>query len=394
MKKLWEGGKGEIDERVFRFTVGNDHTIDQRLLHYDVKGSEAHAKALAKIGILSQQELKEIRSVLKEITTQYEAGNIQLQAHDEDMHTFIEAKLTSRLGKTGGKIHTGRSRNDQVLTALRLFSRDELSQIIQQSKAWRDQLKVFQKKYQGVAMAGYTHMRKAMPSSISLWAESFRESIDDTIAFLTFVKNHVDQNPLGTGAGYGVPLPLDRELTTKELGFLKTQHNPIYAQNSRGKFESLILAALSQVLFDINKMASDLLLLSMPEFGIFEIPKAFCTGSSIMPQKNNPDCLELLRGRYHILAGEEWKIKSLIGNLISGYHRDIQLTKEVLVNGFTMTLESLKMITLIIKNLRVNKVQAKASLSKELFATQKVYELVAKGIPFRKAYSQVKKSLS
>lgn len=393
MKKLWEITGQKVDPKIIRFTVGEDCRIDQILLPYDIKGSQAHAKALARKKLLSEKELESILRVLEEIARDHTAGRIQLTIHDEDMHTFIENTLVRKLGEAGKKIHTGRSRNDQVLTAIRLFLREKTGALIQESKKLAGALESFEKKYGTIAMAGYTHTRKAMPTTVGMWAQGFADSISDTRVVLEFVGKAIDQSPLGTGAGYGIPIDLDREAIAKELGFAKVQQNPIYVQNSRGKFEALLLSVLSQVMLDINKLASDLIFFSMPEFGIFQIPESFCTGSSIMPQKKNPDVLELLRARYHLVLGEEFKLKSLIGNLISGYHRDFQLTKEIIVCALEMTLESQEMMTLLISQLRVDKKKAKQSLTPELFATERVYQLVQKGTPFREAYLQVKKEI-
>jgi len=241
MKKLWSEGTSETNSKVFHFTVGKDYLMDQLLLPYDLRGSQAHAKMLAKIGILSQSELDDMIQALAEIKEEYDKGNIQLTPDDEDMHSFIERALVEKLGNTGKKIHTGRSRNDQVLTALRLYYKDRVEKILQQSDHMTHALKTFIKKYGAIEIAGYTHMRKAMPSSIAMWAGAFWESMEDNKKVLEFVKDHIDQSPLGSGAGYGVPLKLDREFTAKELGFSKVQHNPIYIQNSRGKFESFLI---------------------------------------------------------------------------------------------------------------------------------------------------------
>ena len=225
-----------------------------------------------------------------------------------------------------------------------------------------------------------------MPSSISLWAESFIDSMKDNKNLLNHVYDLIDQSPLGTGAGYGLPIEIDRKMTAETLGFKKIQSNPIYAQNSRGKFESTILHGMSQVMFDLNKISSDLILFSMPEFGFFIIPAEFSTGSSIMPHKKNPDALELLRANYHKVISFQFQIKNIIANLISGYHRDFQLTKEPIINGFKITKESLNMMKFVIENLKVNPEKCKKAMTKEMFSTQEMYKLVEKGIPFRDAY--------
>ncbi len=244
----------------------------------------------------------------------------------------------------------------------------------------------FKVRYGFVEMPGYTHMRKAMPSSIALWIESFIESMNDNKKLLSCVAELVDQSPLGTGAGYGLPIEVDRKLTAKLLEFNKIQNNPIYVQNSRGKFESSILHALGQIMFDLNKMASDILLFSMSEFGYFELPSELCTGSSIMPHKKNPDALELIRAKYHQVISYEFEIKSITGNLVSGYNRDLQLTKEPVIKGIEITKSSLEIMKLIIEKLHVNEKNCKKAMTEELYTTKKAYCLVKKGIPFRDAY--------
>ena len=235
-------------------------------------------------------------------------------------------------------------------------------------------------------------MQKAMPSSIELWSNAFIDSMKDNLILIESTMKLINQNPLGTAAGYGVPIfNLDREYTAKELGFEKIQANSIYAQISRGKFESVIINTLSQIMFDLNKLATDLITFSMQEFKYFSLPIEFCTGSSIMPQKKNPDVLELLRAKYHIILGEEFKVKSLISNLISGYNRDLQLTKEPIIKSINITISSLKIATLIILKLKVNKIECEKAMTKELYATEDAYKLVLKGVPFREAYKEVSK---
>jgi len=234
-------------------------------------------------------------------------------------------------------------------------------------------------------------MQKAMPSSIDLWIEAFIDSMSDNKIMLKDMSKLIDQSPLGTGAGYGLPIKVDKQFTSEILGFKKVQNNPIYAQNSRGKFESSILHSLSMIMFDLNKIASDLILFSMQEFGFFELPDEICIGSSIMPQKKNPDVLELLRAKYHTILSYEFEIKNIISNLTSGYNRDLQLTKNPTIKGFEITKESLSVICLVIDKLKVNKENCKKAMTEELYATEKAYELVEKGIPFRDAYKKISK---
>lgn len=388
--KLWQK-KYKLNEKIEEFTVGNDYLLDKKLLKYDCLASIAHAKMLCKMGILTKDECSQLINALNEIIVLDNKGTFVINKEDEDCHTAIENYLVKKLGDVGKKIHTARSRNDQVLTALRMYYKEEIKEILKETEAFVKTLDGFKGKNSKIEIPGYTHMRKAMPSSVGLWAEAFIESMEDNKKLLMCALELVDQSPLGTGAGYGMPLKIDRKMTSDELGFKKVQNNPIYVQISRGKFESSIVHALTQVMFDLNKIASDLILFSMPEFGYFELPPEFCTGSSIMPQKKNPDVLELVRGKYHLVVGEEFKLKSISSNLISGYNRDMQLTKEPVMKSFEITKESLSVMNLVVGKLKVNAENCKKAMTKELFATEKVYELVKKGIPFREAYKQISK---
>jgi argininosuccinate lyase len=234
-------------------------------------------------------------------------------------------------------------------------------------------------------------MRKAMPSSIGLWADSFVESMNDNKTLMLSLYELIDQLPLGTGAGYGLPIKVDRIILAKLLNFRKIQANPIYVQNSRGKFESSILHTLSQIMFDLNKMSSDIILFSMPEFGYFELSTNLCTGSSIMPQKRNPDVLEIIRANYHQLIAYEFEVKNIVSNLISGYNRDLQLTKEPVINGFELTKNTLCIMKLVMEKVKVNSKKCKKAMTRELYATGKAYELIKKGVPFREAYQEISK---
>ncbi len=385
--KLWN--KYKLNGEIENFTVGEDYILDQKLVEYDCIGSIAHAKMLAKIGILNRQELGKIIKELNNIIELHKKGRFKILKEEEDCHTAIESHLTKKLGVLGEKIHTGRSRNDQVLTALRLYYKDELKNCRTLVDDFIEEAGKFVAKYGKIDLPGYTHARKAMPSSIEMWGNSFVESMNDNLKLIGWTLELIDQSPLGTGAGYGLPIKVDREYTAKLLGFKDIQKNPIYVQNSRGKFESTILHTLSQIMFDLNKMASDLLLFSIPELGYFEIPEEFCTGSSIMPHKRNPDALELLRAKYYIVVSYEFQIKNIIGNLLSGYNRDLQLTKEPIIKGIETVKESLSVASLLIKNLKVNENKCNQGLTEEVYATEKVYDLVKKKIPFREAYKKI-----
>jgi argininosuccinate lyase len=392
MMKLWQHGKPgaasqkAIDLAVEKFTVGKDPLLDLALLPYDCLASKAHARMLADIGLLSRDEAAALTAGLDEILALHARGEFTIAQSDEDGHTAIENHLVRRCGEAGKKIHTGRSRNDQVLTALRLYSKEQAGQaiaLLQKIVATFDILIAARGE---LPLPGYTHTRKAMPSNVGMWAAAFREALQDDLRLLDAAVLLIDQNPLGTGAGYGIPLPLDRQKTTEALGFARVMANPIHAQNSRGKYEGILLHGLAQVMADINRMASDLVLFTMPGFGFFTLPAAFMTGSSIMPQKQNPDVLELLRAKYHAVAACEFQVRSSTINLISGYHRDLQLTKEPLMRGLATALESLQMTLMVVQNLGVDEARCKSAMTEELYATERAYQLVQQGVPFREAY--------
>jgi argininosuccinate lyase len=389
--KLWEKNYA-LNKKIENYTVGNDYIIDQKLVKYDCIASIAHAKMLCKINILTKDECNKIVKKLNEIIELDSKGLFEIKREDEDCHTAIENYLIKKLGKTGKKIHTARSRNDQVLTALRLYYKDEIKLVIQLVDELIKTLNSLKEKFGPVEIPGYTHMKKAMPSTIGLWCDAFIESMHDNKGLMNFYCNHIDQSPLGTGAGYGLPIKVDRKYSAELLGFKKIQNNPLYVQNSRGKFESLILHGLNDVMLDLNKMSMDILLFSMPEFGFIELPLELCTGSSIMPNKKNFDALELIRANYHKNVGFEFEIKNIIGNLISGYNRDLQLTKEPIINGLDSTKDSLEVMSLVLKNLKINKQKCKKAMTEDLYATKKVYNLIDKGITFRDAYKKISKN--
>jgi len=386
--KLWNKGY-TLNKQIEDFTVGEDYLLDQKLVKYDCLASIAHVRMLGKIGLLKKEEVKKLVKELNNIIKLHNKSEFKVLKEHEDCHTAIENHLTKKLGSLGGKIHTGRSRNDQVLTALRLYYKEELKNCTMLIKKFIKTLNVFIQEYGEIELPGYTHTRKAMPSSINLWGGSFIDSTKDNLKLIKLCLQLIDQSPLGTGAGYGIPIDIDRKYTAKLLGFRKIQENPLYTQNSRGKFESTILHTLTQIMFDINKIATDLILFSMPEFNYFELPKEFYTGSSIMPQKKNPDVLELLRAKYHIILSYEFQVKSIISNLLSGYNRDLQLLKKPVIDGFEIVKKSLDIVCLLFSHLKVNSKDCKKGLTKELYATHKVYDLVKKGVPFREAYREI-----
>jgi argininosuccinate lyase len=386
--KLWQKNY-TLDKQIEDFTVEEDYILDLQLVKYDCLASIAHARMLHKIGILSQADLKLLLRELNNLMELDQKGQFTISKEEEDCHTAIENHLIGTCGDAGKMIHTFRSRNDQVLTALRLLYKDKLKEIQDLIVKVNQSIAVFKGKNAKVVIPGFTHTRKAMPSSIGLWSKAIMDSMKDNQKMLVAVFDLIDQSPLGTGAGYGIPYAIDRQYTSKLLGFAQVQENPIYAQSSRGKFEAVILDILAMIMFDINKMASDLILFTMPQFGFFELPDEFLTGSSIMPHKKNPDVLELLRANYHLLLADESRIKGVMANLISGYHRDLQLTKAPILHGLAITKKSIVIVNLIFKNLKVNKKQCQQAVTADLFTTAKTYRLVGQGIPFRDAYKEV-----
>jgi argininosuccinate lyase len=375
---------GKASKIVEGFTVGEDYLLDNELLKYDCKASIAHAKMLFKIGIITEAELQKLASALT-------CDSIEIAQADEDCHTAIENHLVKKLGELGGKLHTARSRNDQVLVALRLYEKHELAQIGGLVKAFIKELNKFEAKFGSIAFPGYTHMQKAMPTTVSVWIESFIASAHDNLKLLEFVEALIDQNPLGSAAGFGVPgIQVDKDYTTQLLGFKKPMPNPLYCQLSRGKFESTVLHALSQIMFDLNKFATDILVLSLEGLDYVKVSPILTTGSSIMPNKHNPDLFELLRANYSIVLAEEFKIKSLISSLMSGYNRDFQLTKAPLMKSIECTKKCIKIACFSVKHLQINEEGCRKALTEEMNATEEANKLAMKGMPFRKAYRKVK----
>ena len=388
MKKLWQKN-WELDKVIETFETKDDIVLDQNLIIYDIYGSIAHAKMLNKIGILSLDELHNLMSGLLKIKELYNNKSFNLQAGDEDIHTKIETYLTTEYGDIGKKIHTGRSRNDQVLTAIRLYTREMLFDIWESVLILTESMQSFAVKYEFVPMPGYTHTQKAMPSSVGMWAGALVEGLLDDLVTLKASYKLINTSPLGSGAGYGVPLELDREYVAKLLGFSKVQINSLYCQNSRGKFEGAVLASLNTILFDINKLATDIVLFTSSEFGLFKVADTLTSGSSIMPQKRNVDIAELLRSKIHIVLGNYVQMVSLSSNLISGYNRDLQDSKKSLMESLQITLDSLRVSKILIMNTEPQKKQLSKAMTPEIFATRHALELVKNGVPFREAYQTV-----
>ena len=388
MTKLWEKGVG-FDKKIESFTVGNDNDLDQILLPYDCEASIAHVKMLNKMKYLNDNESQKLIKELNFILEESNNGNFKIKKSHEDCHTAIEDHLVNTCGDSGKKIHTARSRNDQVLTALRLYYRESIDDVKKLLIDLIKSLELFSDKNGKIQFPGYTHMQKAMPSSVQLWSNAYIESMNDDLKLLQTAYALINQSPLGSGAGFGVPINIDRKFLAKELKFDSVQVNPIYCQLSRGKFELYIINIFTQIMFSINRIASDIVLFCTDEFKFFSLPDEFCSGSSIMPNKRNPDVLELLRGSYSILIGYQSQIQSLSQNLISGYNRDIQLSKEPTMRSFDLIKNCLDINTLVISGLIVNEENCKKAMTDELFATEQAYNMVKEGIPFRQAYRKI-----
>jgi len=386
---LWDKG-ASTDPDVLRFSAGREYELDARLVAHDARASVAHARMLGKIGVLTEEEVASLERGLDEIVALADAGSFKIAPEQEDCHTAIEEWLTEHRGTVGKKIHLGRSRNDQVLAAIRLWELEALQALdtamvdldAKLGDAVRDNGKI--------PMPGYTHLRRAMPTTIGTWLGAFRDALDDDSDLLAVAEALADRSPLGTGAGYGIPVfQLDREFTAEAAGFSEVLWNPIHAQMSRGKVEAAMLHGLTQVMLTLNRLATDLLLFSTTEFGFVRLPPALCTGSSIMPQKQNPDVLELIRAKFHVVRAEEAKVLSLVGNLMSGYQRDLGLTKEPIFTAFDETLACVTMMAHVIENLRIDEAALKAAMTEEIHATEEANRLVAEGMPFRDAYRKV-----
>ncbi|RZS92471.1 argininosuccinate lyase [Aquimarina brevivitae] len=383
--KLWDKGLA-TDKKIDQFTVGDDRNLDLVIAKYDVKASLAHAKMLHKIGLLQEEEIVSIEKELYQISKTIEEGNFIIEDDFEDIHSKIEFVLTQKLGDTGKKIHTARSRNDQVLVAMHLYLKDELLGIKSLLKALCDQLLSLAMKHKEIALPGYTHLQIAMPSSFGLWFSAFAESFIDDIYFINAALKVVDQNPLGSAAGYGSSFPIDREFTTKELGFQTLKYNVVAAQMSRGKSEKATAFALSSIAGTLSKLAMDVCLYMSQNFNFISIPDAYTTGSSIMPHKKNPDVFELIRGKCNKIQALPYELTLLTNNLPSGYHRDFQLLKEGIIPAIQNIKASLEMAQYALQNITVNDQILEDPKYDYLFSVDALNQLVQDGMSFREAY--------
>jgi argininosuccinate lyase len=388
MTRLWDKGT-PLDERVLRFTAGEDHLLDARLIPYDVRGSIAHAKMLCRQKLLSDTDCDAICAGLQQLAESFADGRWQIEQADEDAHTALESRLTATIGPAGERLHLGRSRNDQVLVALRLYLMDAAADIVARTGRLCLSLDALAQRQGEIALPGYTHMQQAMPSSVRLWSMGFREAFEDDMAGLRSTHRRASTNPLGSAAGYGTPgLALDRDATTRMLGFAETQSPVTAVQLSRGKAECTLLFELTLLMQDLGRLASDLLLFYTEEFGFVELAPEVTTGSSIMPQKSNPDVLELIRAASATTQAclDEGLMITL--KLPSGYQRDLQRLKPPLFRAIDLAGDSVDMMSLIISGVRF--VPDRIRLSEGLDAAEQAYRLViSEGIPFREAYRRI-----
>ena len=386
--KLWEKNF-EINKEIERFTVGRDREMDMYLAKYDVLGSMAHITMLETIGLLEKDELDRLLAELKGIYATCESGEFAIEDGVEDVHSQVELMLTRRLGDMGKKIHSGRSRNDQVLVDLKLFIRNEIKEIAGLVKALFDELIQKSEQYKGVLMPGYTHLQVAMPSSFGLWFGAYAESLTDDMLFLQAAWRMANRNPLGSAAGYGSSFPLDRTMTTELLGFDTMDYNVVYAQMGRGKTERNTAFAMASVAGTLAKMAFDACMFNSQNFAFVRLPKECTTGSSIMPHKKNPDVFELIRAKSNKLQALPQQITLIMNNLPSGYFRDLQIIKEEFLPAFGELKDCLRMAAYIINRMEVNEHILDDERYDLMFSVEEVNRLAADGMPFRDAYKKV-----
>lgn len=388
---------GKIDSELLAFTVGKDPQYDLLLVEADCIGTAAHVTMLSRMPLkrplFTAREVQRVISELAVIINKSRAGAFTITVDDQDVHMAIERILTRRLGATGRKIHTARSRNDQVAVDLRIFARDQILTAAGEAADLADVLLRLANRYSRVPMVGRTHMQPAMPSSVGLWASAFVEGLLDDVIVLLNAYALNDQCPLGSAAGYGVSLPIDRELSSRLLGFSRPVHNVIHAATARGKMEALILSACGQVMLSLSRLAQDLILYSMPEFGYFSLPPEYCTGSSIMPQKNNPDVLELIRAKSATVLATGLCVSDIVRSLPSGYNRDLQETKGPFIEGVTTTISCLKAMKRLVAEVSINRDRLISAFTPAVFAADRALELAGNGMPFRDAYKHVKTHL-
>jgi argininosuccinate lyase len=386
--KLWDKGT-PVNKAIEDFTVGKDRELDLHLATHDILGSMAHVTMLESVGLIKKQELPVLLQQLKKLYAEAECGNFAIEEGVEDVHSQVEFLLTNELGDLGKKIHSGRSRNDQVLLDLKLFTRDAIKEIMESTSGLIETLITRADECKDILLPGYTHLQVAMPSSFGLWFSAYAESLIDDLELLLSAFKITNQNPLGSAAGYGSSFPLDRQLTTDLLGFNNMNYNVVYAQMGRGKVEKIVSFAIANLASTISKFAYDVCLFMSQNFNFVTLPAEFTTGSSIMPHKKNPDVFELTRARCNKLQGIPGQISLIINNLPSGYFRDLQMVKEVFLPSFKEMNDCLNIVKLAIQNMSVNQNILDDEKYNFLFSVEEVNKLVLNGIPFREAYKQI-----
>jgi len=384
--KIWKKDSIDTSASVELFTVGRDREFDMQLAKYDVLGSLAHTEMLNAVGLLSNEDFSNIQFALNQILVEIESGNFAIVENCEDIHSQIEWMLTQRIGEAGKKIHSGRSRNDQVAVDIKLFLKDAVLKIKEKTKDLFTLLLSLSDKHKSVLMPGYTHLQVAMPSSFGLWLGAYAEALVDDVDLLATAYRITDKNPLGSGAGYGSSFPLNRQMTTDLLGFEGMHYNSIYAQMSRGKTEKTVATAIAGIAATLSKLSMDMCLYNGQNFMFITFPVHLTTGSSIMPHKKNPDVLELVRGKCNRLQSIPNELVLLMSNLPSGYHREMQLTKEILFPAVTTIKSCIDMLMLMLDNMIVNEFILEADIYNNLFTVERLNDLVNSGMPFRDAY--------
>jgi argininosuccinate lyase len=391
--KLWQKENNTTSEWIEKFTVGKDNELDIVLAEFDVLGSLAHTEMLESIGLITKEELTQIHTELKKILQEIKQGQFKIEEGVEDIHSQIELMLTQRIGEAGKKIHSGRSRNDQVLVDIKLYLRHEIKQIAQLVNSLFTQLIQLSDTHRSKLLPGYTHLQIAMPSSFGLWFGAYAESLTDDMELVVAAYNVANKNPLGSGAGYGSSFPLDRTKTTELLGFKTLNYNVVYAQMTRGKTEKIVATAMASIAATLSKLAYDVCLYINQNFGFITFPDNLTTGSSIMPHKKNPDVFELIRAKCNKLQALPNELTLLINNLPSGYHRDMQLTKESLFPAILELKNCIETTELMLKHIQIKKDILSDEKYKYLFSVEAVNEEVLAGVPFREAYKKIGKAI-
>lgn len=390
--KIWEKGI-DIDKKIEAFTVGDDRILDLHLAPYDIRASKAHAKMLGNIGILSQEESDSLTKALDAIKTEVEQGRFQIEDDFEDVHSKIEHELIQKLGDTGKKIHTARSRNDQVLTAIQLYVKDQLKSTQELVRSLAGDLLELAETHKSILLPGYTHLQVAMPSSFGLWFSAYAETLADDLLVLGAAYRTTDQNPLGSAAGYGSSFPIDRESTTEELGFGTLKYNVIAAQMGRGKVEKVAAMGIAAVASTLAKLSADICLYLSQNFDFISFPDSLTTGSSIMPHKKNPDVFELIRARCNQLQNVPFELATLTTNLTSGYFRDLQTTKGIIIPSFSMLQDCLEILQYSLSSVQVRTDILKDKKYNNLYSVEAVNRKVMEGMSFRDAYKEVADSI-